>query len=57
MIPESSVSTDSVLFTEAATAAPSLFNPEPAVRLCKAAISDGADYDAHLILTMPSRGE
>ncbi|MFD2157196.1 LuxR C-terminal-related transcriptional regulator [Rhodococcus jostii] len=46
---------------EAATAALSLFDVELAVRLCKAAISNGAGYDVHVILSVAlmqlSRGE
>ncbi|QHE73541.1 ATPase / Transcriptional regulator, LuxR family (plasmid) [Rhodococcus sp. WAY2] len=61
LILESGLTADPVLLTEAATAALGLFDPELAVRLCKAAITDGAGYDAHLILTialtMLSRGE
>ncbi|SEB29504.1 ATP-, maltotriose-and DNA-dependent transcriptional regulator MalT [Rhodococcus koreensis] len=61
LILESGFTADPVLLTEAATASLSLFDPELAVRLCKAAISDSAGYEAHLILTvaltMLSRGD
>ncbi|PBC35513.1 helix-turn-helix transcriptional regulator [Rhodococcus sp. ACS1] len=61
LILESGLTADPVLLTEAATASLSLFDPELAVRLCKAAISDSAGYDAHVTLTVAltvlSRGE
>ncbi|GAF46474.1 helix-turn-helix transcriptional regulator [Rhodococcus wratislaviensis] len=61
LILESGLPADPGLLTEAATAALSLFDPELAARLCKAAISNGAGYDVHVILSVAlmqlSRGE
>ncbi|MGH3804707.1 MAG: helix-turn-helix transcriptional regulator, partial [Pseudonocardiaceae bacterium] len=58
---ESDLTPDPALLTTAATAAQSMFDAELAVRLCNAAIANGAGYDAHLTLsralTRLGRGE
>ncbi|MFD9669994.1 AAA family ATPase [Rhodococcus sp. NPDC059968] len=61
LILESGLSAEPVLLTEAATASLALFDAELAVRLCNAAISNGAGYDARITLSLAltelSRGE
>ncbi|MFD2157193.1 LuxR C-terminal-related transcriptional regulator [Rhodococcus jostii] len=49
---ESGLTADPGLLTDAATASLSLFDVELAARLCRAAIANGAGYDAHLTLTV-----
>ncbi|MFD9669995.1 LuxR C-terminal-related transcriptional regulator [Rhodococcus sp. NPDC059968] len=58
---EAGLTVDPDFLTDAALASLSLFDADLAMRLCKAAIEHGADYDTHLILsvalTILSRGE
>ncbi|PBC35514.1 hypothetical protein CJ179_46390 [Rhodococcus sp. ACS1] len=61
LILESGMIADHALFTQAATTSLSLFDAELAVRLCNAAISNGAGYAARITLSLAltelSRGE
>ncbi|PBC35518.1 helix-turn-helix transcriptional regulator [Rhodococcus sp. ACS1] len=58
---DAALATDPDFLTDAALASLSLFDADLAVRLCKAAIENGAGYDTHLTLsvalTILSRGE